>query len=286
MTDHLELRRVSHLNAITDGYIDTVTHFRDRLGFQLNMEIPDRGDGTEACLMTLGRVMFEFFAPKARTDRGQGRLLDRFGDHYIGIEYEVPDVARARDTCIRRGIRIINDPGHFFFTHPAACLGISLELWDRNWLDPQPEVTVFEEVRPAAYWRDEHPLGVLGLARLGVAVDDLDAAIATAQGLTGAELVGKVDRPRAGAAAAQLQVGDAVWELLAPTGEGAVSEYLERYGTRIRSTVYRVADLGRVERHLAERGFTLVAGDADDALAIASEQNKNLRFEFTEDGAP
>src|SRR5262245_44812969 len=116
MTDHLELRRVSHLNVITDGYTDTVSHFRDRLGFQLNMEIPDRGDGTEACLMTLGRVMFEFFAPRARTERGQGRLLDRFGDHYIGIEYEVPDVVLAREACLRRGIRIINDPGNFFFT--------------------------------------------------------------------------------------------------------------------------------------------------------------------------
>jgi catechol 2,3-dioxygenase-like lactoylglutathione lyase family enzyme len=283
MTDHLELLRVSHLNAITDGYADTVTHFRDRLGFQLNMEIPDRGDGTEACLMTLGRVMFEFFAPKARTDRGQGRLLDRFGDHYIGIEYEVPDVEVARELCIRRGIRIINDPGHFFFTYPGACLGISLELWDRNWLDPQPEVTVFEEVHPVAYWRDEHPLGVLGLARLGIAVEDLDAAIATVQDLTGAHLVGKVDRPHAGATAAQLRVGDAVWELLAPTGDGAVADYLARYGARIRSTVYRVADLGRVERHLRAQGFSIVAGDADDTLAIVPEQNKNLLFEFTEE---
>ncbi len=282
MTDHLELLRVSHVNAITDGYADTVTHFRDRLGFQLNMEIPDRGDGTEACLMTLGRVMFEFFAPKERAERGQGRLLNRFGDHYIGIEYQVPDVAVAREVSAQRGVRIINDLGTFFFTHAGACIGISLELWDRNWLDPQPEITVFEDVHPDEYWRDEHPLGVLGLARLGVAVEDLDAAIATVQDLTQAELVAKVERPRAGATAAQLQVGDAVWELLAPTGDGPVADYLARYGARIRSTVYRVADLGRVERHLTGQGFSVTAGDADDALAIPPAQNKNLLFEFTE----
>jgi catechol 2,3-dioxygenase-like lactoylglutathione lyase family enzyme len=284
MTDHLELRRVSHLNAITDGYAQTVSHFRDRLGFQLNMEIPDRGDGTEACLMTLGRVMFEFFAPKERSERGQGRLLDRFGDHYIGIEYEVPDVPLARELCVQRGIRIINDPGNFFFTHPGACLGIALELWDQNWLDPRPEVDVFEEVYPAEYWRDEHPLGVLGLARLGIAVEDLDAAIATAQDVVGARLLRRLDRPRAAATAAQLQVGDAVWELLAPTGDGAVSAYLTRYGPRIRSTVFAVDDLGRVERHLSAQGFSIVPGDAEDTMAIPPEQNKNLLFEFTEDG--
>jgi catechol 2,3-dioxygenase-like lactoylglutathione lyase family enzyme len=283
MSDHLELLRVSHLNAITDGYADTVTHFRDRLGFQLNVEIPDRGDGTEACLMTLGRVMFEFFAPKERGERGQGRLLDRFGDHYIGIEYQVPDVPAARDTCVRRGIRIINDPGPFFFTHPGACVGVSLELWDQNWLDPRPGVSVFEEVHPAEYWRDEHPLGVLGLARLGIAVEDLDAAIATAQDVVGARLLCRLDRPRAAATAAQLQVGDAVWELLAPAGDGAVAEYLARYGPRIRSTVFAVADLGRVERHLTARGFSVVPGDADGTVAIPPEQNKNLLFEFTED---
>ena len=38
MTEHLELLRASHINAITDGYADTVTHFRDRLGFQLLLE--------------------------------------------------------------------------------------------------------------------------------------------------------------------------------------------------------------------------------------------------------
>jgi hypothetical protein len=43
--------------------------------------------------MTLGGVMFEFFAPK---ERGQGRLLARYGDHYVGIEYHVPDVIRAK----------------------------------------------------------------------------------------------------------------------------------------------------------------------------------------------
>jgi catechol 2,3-dioxygenase-like lactoylglutathione lyase family enzyme len=232
-------------------------------------------------LVTLGGVMFEFFVPKAESQMGQRRLFDRFGDIYIGIEYQVPDVAVAREVCQAHGLRIINDPGTHFFTHGAGFLGIALELWDGDWHAPQPG-DFFNDVLPLSHWRDEHPLGAIGLARLSVAVNDLDDAIDTVQTLTGAELVGKVERPRAGAVGAQFEVGDGIMELLAPTGDGAVADHLERYGERIRSTVYRVADLGRAERHLEAQGFTLEPGDADDALAIPPAQNKNLLFEFTE----
>jgi len=280
MPDTLELLRGSHVNASTDGYADTATHFRDRLGFQINMEIPDSGDGTDACLATLGGVMFEFFAPKERGERGQGRLLARFGDHYVGIEFQVPDVPAAREYCTTHDIRIINDLGHFFFTYPGSCLGISWEIWDETWLD-HPQTEQFTPVHPASYWL-EHPMGVTGLARVSVAVNDLDGAIATLQRLTGAPLLDKVTRPQAGATGAQLRVGDTVFEVLTPTGDGAVADYLARYGERIRSTVYRVADLGRTEAHLAAQGFTTVPGDAHDARAIPPAQNKNLLFEFTE----
>jgi Glyoxalase/Bleomycin resistance protein/Dioxygenase superfamily len=255
---------------------------RTRRAETLNREIPDQGDGTDACLMALGDMVFEFFAPKERTERGQGRLLDRFGDHYIGVEYQVPDVAAARSICEAQGVRIINDLGHFFFTYPGTCLGISFELWDGNWRDPQPNIPNHSDVHPASYWRDEHPLGVTGIARVSVAVQDLASALDTFQTLTGALLLGEVERPRAAATGAQLQVGDAIFELLAPTGDGAVADYLARYGERIRSTVFRVADLERVEQHLTGQGFSLVAGDADDALAIPPLENKNLLFEFTE----
>jgi Glyoxalase-like domain len=92
MADKWQLIHPNHINAIVDGYEATIEHFRDRVGFTLDRRIPDSGDGTDACLMTLGGVMFEFFAPKERGERGQGRLLARYGDHCVGIEYHVPDV--------------------------------------------------------------------------------------------------------------------------------------------------------------------------------------------------
>ena len=70
MADKWQLIHPNHINAIVDGYEPTIEHFRDRVGFTLDKRIPDSGDGTDAFLMTLGGVMFEFFAPKERGERG------------------------------------------------------------------------------------------------------------------------------------------------------------------------------------------------------------------------
>jgi catechol 2,3-dioxygenase-like lactoylglutathione lyase family enzyme len=269
------LQQVNHINAIVDGWEASIEHFRDRIGFTLDMRIPDegQGDGTDACLMSLGGVMFEFFAPKERSERGQGRLLDRYGDHYIGIEYEVPDVTEARRVCEQRDVRIINDRDSFFFTYPGSSFGVSFEL----------VASTFNALaQPVAYWRDEHPLALTGLARLSVAVRNVDDAVNRFQELAGVPQIGEVTRRPAAARGVSVQVGDAVWEFLEPTGDGPVADYLERYGERIRSTVFRTKDISKVQNHLSAQGFDLIQGDADGAVAIDPAQNKNLLFEFTE----
>lgn len=268
-----QLLHVNHINAITDGHEATIEHFRDRVGFVLDRRIPDSGDGTDACLMTLGGVMFEFFSPKGVAERGQGRLLGLYGDHYIGLEYSVPDVAEARAIAGQRDVRIINDMGPVFFTYPGATFGVSFEIWHGDFS---------QHAQAPGYWENQHPLALSGLARLTVAVDDVAAAAARMQALTGAAEIGAVRRPQAHARGVQLQVGAIVWELLEPTEAGPVADYLARYGPRIRSTVFKTNDLRKVEQHLTGQGFDLMPGDAEGTLAIDPAQNKNLLFEFTE----
>jgi catechol 2,3-dioxygenase-like lactoylglutathione lyase family enzyme len=272
MADKWQLIHPNHINAIVDGYEAAIEHFRDRVGFTLDRQIPDSGDGTDACLMTLGGVMFEFFAPKERSEQGQGRLLARYGDHYIGIEYHVPDVTSAREFAGEQGVRIINDLGPAFFTYPGNSFGIAFEIYDGDFR---------QLAQSAGYW-ENHPLGLTGLARLVVAVESAEAAAARLNELAYVSQIGEVTRPRAAAKGVQLQVGTAVWELLEPTGDGALAEYLGRYGQRIRSTVFKAASLAEVEKHLTGKGFDLIPGDEDSALAINPAQNKNLLFEFTE----
>src|ERR1700722_18488356 len=126
MADKWQLIGMNHVNAIVDGSERSIEHFQ-RVGLDLTRRIPDSGDGTNAFLMTMGGCMFEFFAPTERGEKanGQGRLLEKFGDHYLGIEFQVPDVAAAREAANANNIRIINDMGGVFFTYPGSSFGIA-----------------------------------------------------------------------------------------------------------------------------------------------------------------
>jgi hypothetical protein len=282
---NFELRKVSHFNAIVEGYADTIEHWRRVFDAQLNLEIPgnpDNPDDTDACLISICDVIFELFAPRRRGSSGQGRLLDKFGDHFVGAEYMVPDVAAARAECQTLGVRIINDLGTHFFTYPNSCVGISWEIWDGDWHDYLARGGRAEPLRPRAFWTTEHPLGLDGLARVSVAAYDLDQAVARLIEVAGAIELGRAQRPQAVALGAELQIGDTVFEVLAPTGTGPIAGYLDRYGEHIRAMVFRTIDLGRAEKHFAEKGIDLVPGDREDTMAIPPEQNRNLLFEFTE----
>jgi catechol 2,3-dioxygenase-like lactoylglutathione lyase family enzyme len=279
--DCLVLRKLNHINAIVDGYQSALDHFVGRLGFQLNLPIPAQGDDVDACLVSLGPVMFEFFAPRQRTDRGQGRLLELYGDHYIGAEYQVAGVAAARATCEAHGIRLLNDRGFFFFTHPRDSFGISWELWDGDWHTPHPEARAFSPVHPAEYWRDEHPLGVIGLSCLRAAVPELSTAVGFFEGAMGASVAYREARPAIGAEAVGVQFADTVVELLAPAGDGELAAFLDRFGPRLRSTVFTVGDREAARQHLEAIGIPLSEGDDPKSLLLSPDHNHGLRFEIT-----
>ena len=272
MVDKWRLLEANHINAIVDGYEATIADFRDTLGFTVDMLIPGKADVTDACLMTLGGVMFEFFAPK-QTVEGLGALLGRYGNAYIGIEYRVADVGAVRKICEDRGVRISRDFGTVFVTDPDSCFGVSVEFWDGDFR---------QHDQPSGYWENEHPLALTGLARLTVAVENAESATSRLHDLAVVSTIGPVSRPLAAAEGVQLQVGDAVWELLEPTGPGPLAEFLAVYHERIRSVVFRTRDLGRVERHLTDQGLVVVPGDSDGSMAIHPRQNRNIRLEFVE----
>jgi len=282
MADALQLVKVLHVNAIVDGRQGTNDHFRDLFGAELHSELPVI-DEVEASLMTIGGTLFEWFAPVAVSERGQGRLLGMYGDHYLGIEYQVPDVGDARDVTLAKGVRILRDDGPVFFTHPRDCFGVSWEIFDRDFFEPHDDQPpTLTKTRTDEYWSTEHPLRITGLARWSAAVNDLDAATGFYEDFLGVPVQYREARPNAVAQATGLVAGDTVMELISPTGDGPVRRYLDRYDQHIRSVTFSVQSLDRVEAYFDERGVALVDGDGPGTRAIPPEQNHGLLFEFTE----
>ena len=94
---------------------------------------------------------------------------------------------------------------------------------------------------------------------LGVAVEDLDEALATYERLFGAELEHREAVPAQGVEAATVLVGSSRVELLASLGEETpVGKFLAKRGPGMHHVAYEVDDLRAELDRLSEEGVELI----------------------------
>jgi methylmalonyl-CoA/ethylmalonyl-CoA epimerase len=94
---------------------------------------------------------------------------------------------------------------------------------------------------------------------VGVAVSDLDRAIALYQGTFGMPLVHSETVAEQGVEAVLLDVGDGHVELLSPLGpETVVGKFVERRGEGLHHVAYRVDDIDAALARLGEVGVDLI----------------------------
>jgi methylmalonyl-CoA/ethylmalonyl-CoA epimerase len=98
-----------------------------------------------------------------------------------------------------------------------------------------------------------------GVHHVGVAVSDLDEAIATWERLFGARLQGRQTLDTQGVEAALLFVGDSRIELLAPTGDDTpVGRFLARRGPAMHHVALEVDDVAEALGALEAEGAHLI----------------------------
>jgi methylmalonyl-CoA/ethylmalonyl-CoA epimerase len=98
-----------------------------------------------------------------------------------------------------------------------------------------------------------------GIHHVGVAVDDLDGALATYQRLFGATLEHREQVEAQGVEAASLRVGDSRVELLGALGEDTpVGRFLAKRGPGMHHVAYEVADIDAALAELAGAGAELI----------------------------
>jgi methylmalonyl-CoA epimerase len=101
-----------------------------------------------------------------------------------------------------------------------------------------------------------------GIHHLGVAVEDLDAALDTYERLFGAEVEHRATVDEQGVRAASLRIGDGRVELLEPLGaDTPVGRFLAKRGPGMHHVAYEVSDLQATLAELADAGADLI----DDA---------------------
>ncbi|TML73959.1 MAG: methylmalonyl-CoA epimerase [Actinobacteria bacterium] len=98
-----------------------------------------------------------------------------------------------------------------------------------------------------------------GIHHLGVAVEDLDEALATYERLFGAELEHRATVPDQGVEAAAVRLGSGRVELLEPLGEEtAVGRFLTKRGPGMHHVAYEVADVEAALATLSAAGADLI----------------------------
>jgi methylmalonyl-CoA/ethylmalonyl-CoA epimerase len=98
-----------------------------------------------------------------------------------------------------------------------------------------------------------------GIHHLGVAVDDLDAALSTYERLFGAELEHRATVPAQGVHAAAVRIGTGRVELLEPLEEDTpVGRFLARRGPGMHHVAYEVDDVAEALAGLADAGVELI----------------------------
>jgi methylmalonyl-CoA/ethylmalonyl-CoA epimerase len=102
---------------------------------------------------------------------------------------------------------------------------------------------------------------ITAIDHVGLAVPDLDDAIAFYETTFGFRLVHREVNDEQGVAEAMLSVGesDTCLQLLAPlTPTSAIAAFLERSGPGVQQVAYRVTDIEQVMATLRERGLRLL----------------------------
>jgi methylmalonyl-CoA/ethylmalonyl-CoA epimerase len=98
-----------------------------------------------------------------------------------------------------------------------------------------------------------------GIHHLGVAVDDLDEALATYERLFGAEVEHRATVDDQGVRAASLRIGDGRVELLEPLGDDTpVGRFLAKRGPGMHHVAYEVTDVRAALADLADAGADLI----------------------------
>jgi methylmalonyl-CoA/ethylmalonyl-CoA epimerase len=106
-----------------------------------------------------------------------------------------------------------------------------------------------------------------GIHHLGVAVDDLDAALATYERLFGAEVEHRATVENQGVRAASLRIGDGRVELLEPlAADTPVGRFLAKRGPGMHHVAFEVSDLPATLAELAGAGADLVDDSPREGL--------------------
>ena len=290
-----EIVRLFHGSQIVPDVLEVGRFYHDFFGsWVYEAQLLETEDARNSANIMGGGFSMEMLAPvDPEAPSGVARFLRRHGSHFNNVAFWARDCRGLALALLERGVRVAVRGGGFspelpdgefdyVITHPKDTHGLVLEfLEDQEIHDPRD--------RPwwnDSYWRDQHPLGIIGLSHCTVVVDALDEAAGVFTEALGCARVHDIDDAEHDARSAFFTIGDTLVELAAPTTPDSVmARHLAEHGPILYSFTFTVRDLASVQRHARDTGFALIARP-DDTLELDPAQTFGSMYAFTERTVP
>ncbi len=290
-----EIVRLFHGSQIVHDVLEVGRFYHDFFGsWVYEAQHLDVEDVRNSANLMGGGFSIEMLAPvDPHGPTGVARFLRRHGPHFNNLAFWARDCRELALGLLERGVRVaVRGEGFsdalpegefdYLITHPKDTHGLVLEfLEDQEIHDPRD--------RPwwdTSFWRDRHPLGIVGLSHCTVVVDRLDEASGVFTHALGCTKVHEIDDSARDAHSAFFTIGDTVVEIASPnTSDSAMGVHLAEHGSMLYSFTFTVRDLERVQRHARDNGLALIARP-DATVQLDPTQTFGSIYAFTEAMAP
>ena len=250
----------------------------------------------DASLLAIGDFVMEPVAlAKVPGAEGSaiGKFYARFGARLHSVAWFVDSMASAFETLSGSNVRMYSAggdalkelrAGRAVFTHPKDTYGI-LEFAPLGGLQPDRDPRLKPDWS-AAFWRDEHPLGIEGASHFTTLVRDLAKATPFYTDVLGGRRI--LEEETAGRKrSAYFALGEeTVMEVAEPLSPAAPEgQELEMCGETIYSVTFKVKDLGAAASFL-ESQKVRVEPDGSGSMVLNREDSLGAVLGFTERSLP
>lgn len=273
------LSKIHHVGIVVRNLEEAYGFYRDILGLRLGKMATIEEQGVKAALLSVGESEIELLEP-ITSDSGVAKFLDRKGGGLHHICFETDNIATELRGAKAKQIRLIDDvprdglAGIIAFLHPQACCSVLVEYAQP--VDYTEHSSLLSQGRSRGFTAKR-------LDHVVIAVNDLEAAVATYQNNFGLEREEANDVPALGLRNTFMPIGDAKIEMVTPLGDKSpIGQFIEKKGEGMYLLSLDVDFLDGAIKAFAEKGIkaNVIKGSAGDMAMISPKHTHGVLLQL------
>ncbi len=273
------LSKIHHVGIVVRNLEEAYGFYRNTLGLTLGKMATLEDQGVKAALLPVGESEIELLEPIS-PDSGVAKFLEKKGGGLHHICFETDNIETELQGAKDKQIRLIDQTprpglaGTIAFLHPQACCSVLVEY-------AQP----LDETEHASLLSQGRSLGFTAkrLDHVVIAVNDLEAAVATYQNNFGLEREEAKDVPGLGLRNTFMPIGDAKIEMVTPLGEnGPIEQFIAKKGEGMYLLALDVDYLDGAIKAFAAKGIkaNVIQGSTGDIAMISPKHTHGVLLQL------